>query len=183
MYNKNMKAKGVLAVVLVCALCFCMAGGFVLNGVYADETQSEIPEEKLKLVADNCDSIKTNLRGIQKSDARARVYLGAYYEKILTKYMTALNVKLVENNTPNTDLIESQNKYAAAKTNFVEDYIVYQKMLEELLTVDCKSEPKKFYEDLVSVRKKQSVIVKDAAKLSNLLTEHKELVKKLEAKL
>ena len=183
MYNKGMKAKGVSAVVLVCALCFCAGLGFAMNGVYAEEGQSEIPEEKLKLVSDNCDSIKTNLKGIQKSDARARVYLGAYYEKILTKYMAALNVKLVENNTPDTDLIESQNKYATAKTNFTEDYISYQKKLEELLSVDCKSEPKKFYEELLSVRKKQGVIVKDAAKMSNLLTEHKELVKKLEAKI
>ena len=155
----------------------------MMNGVYADEEQPEIPEEKLRLVSENCDSIKTNLRGIQKSDARARVYMGAYYEKILTKYMTALNVKLVENNTPDTSLIESQNKYASAKTSFTEDYIAYQKKLEDLISVDCKSEPKKFYEELMSVRKKQSVIVKDAAKMSNLLAEHKELVKKLEAKL
>lgn len=183
MYNKVMKAKGVIAVILLCTLCFCAGLGFTMNGVYAEDGQSEIPEEKLKLVSDNCDSIKTNLRGIQKSDARARVYLGAYYEKILTKYMTALNVKLVENNTPDTELIENQNKYASARTSFTEDYIVYQKKLEELLSVDCKGEPKKFYEELISVRKKQNVIVKDAAKLSNLLKEHKELVKKLEAKL
>ncbi len=182
MYNRVMKAKGVLAMVLICFFCFCALGGMA-GGAYADEEQSEIPEEKLKLVSENCDSIKTNLRGIQKSDARARVYMGAYYEKILTKYMTALNVKLVENNTPDTSLIESQNKYASAKASFAEDYITYQKKLEDLLSVDCKNDSKKFYEELMSVRKKQSIIVKDAKKLSNLLTEHKELVKKLEAKL
>ena len=183
MYNKIMKAKGVLAAVLLCVLCFCVGGSFVMNGAYADESQIEVSEEKLKLVSNNCTSIKTNLKGIQKNDARARVYLGAYYEKILTKYMTALNVKLVENNTPDTSLIESQNKYASAKSSFSEDYIAYQKGLEELLSIDCKSEPKKFYEELISVRNKQNVIVKDTAKLSKLLSEHKELVKKLEAKL
>ncbi len=182
MYNKTMKTKGVLTMVLLCVLCFCIGGGLLMGGAYADEGQSEVSEEKLKLVSDNCASIKTNLKGIQKSDARSRVYLGAYYEKILTKYMTALNVKLVENNTPDTSLIESQNKYASAKTSFSEDYIAYQKGLEELISIDCKNEPKKFYDELISVRSKQSVIVKDAAKLSKLLTEHKELVKKLEAK-
>ncbi len=182
MYNRVMKAKGVLAMALICFFCFCALGGMA-GGAYADEEQPEIPEEKLKLVSENCDSIKTNLRGIQKNDARARVYMGAYYEKILTKYMTALNVKLVENNTPDTSLIESQNKYASAKASFAEDYITYQKKLEDLLSVDCKNDSKEFYEELMSVRKKQSIIVKDAKKLSNLLTEHKELVKKLEAKL
>ncbi|MBO4812684.1 hypothetical protein J5491_00865 [Candidatus Saccharibacteria bacterium] len=180
-----MKRKGVLvtAVAAICIASVFAAGGFFLGGVYADESETEIPEEKLRLVSDNCDTIKTNLKTVQKNDARARVYLGSYYEKILTKYITALNVKLIESNNSDTSLIENQNKYAKAKSVFSDDYIAYQKKLEDLIAVDCKSEPKKFYEELIKVRKKQAVIVQDTAKLSSILVEHKELVNKLKAKL
>ncbi len=187
MYNRDMKKKGVIVNYIISGiicqvLCFgvvAVAGSFA----HAEEAQIEVAPERLTIITERCDSIRSSLKTVQKNDARARVYLGAYYEKILTKYITALNLKLVENNISNVDLIENQNKFAKAKQAFNDDFISYQKGLEELVLVDCKNEPKKFYEDLVEVRKKQSAMVQDMKKLSGLITEQKSLVGKLKEKL
>ena len=85
---------------------------------------------------------------MQKNDARTRVHLGGRYETILTKFMTPLNVRLLENNLSNVELVENQNDFAGAKTLFNNDYINYQQDLEELVSMDCKKEPAAFYEKL-----------------------------------
>ena len=169
-------------IIFVC-ICQVLAMMGWAGMVSAEEVSEEIPEEKLVMVAERCDGIKEILKGIQKSDSRARVYLGGHFETILTKYMTALNVRLVENSISNVALIENQNNYAKAKAAFNDDFITYQKGLEELIQVDCKTEPKNFYNELVGVRKKREVMAKDITKLTELLAEHKKLVKKLEEKL
>lgn len=178
-----MKKKLSLYFIIFACVCQLMMGVVGVGLAQAEGEEVEVSEAKLALVENNCDSIKEILKGIQKSDSRARVYLGAHFETILTKYMTALNVRSVENNISDVALIENQNNYAKAKSAFTTDFVNYQRDLEELLQVDCKAEPKLFYKELVGVRKKREVMVKDMTKLSELLAEHKKLVKKLEERL
>ena len=120
-------------------------------------------------IAEHCDTIKDDLKKVQKEDARARVYLGGYYETILTKFITPLNVRLVENNLSSAGLVENQNNFAGAKTLFSNDYITYQQGLEELVGMDCKQEPEKFYDKLTTVRQKRKIMVQDVLKMRNLI--------------
>ena len=55
----------------------------------------------------------------------------------------------------------------------------YQKSLEELIAIDCKTEPERFYDRLVSVRKKRKVVEQDVGKLKNIMGENVKLVKGL----
>ena len=45
---------------------------------------SAISETKEKAIIMKCDVIHDNLKEIQRSDSRARTYLGGYYETILS---------------------------------------------------------------------------------------------------
>lgn len=144
---------------------------------------SAITDAQKKSITTNCQQIKSNLRTLQKNDARIRVYLGSYYETILTKFITPLNVRLVENNLSNADFVENQNKFAEAKNLFANDYIKYQQYLEELVAIDCKSEPDKFYEKLESVRRRRQTMAQDALKLRTLISDHLKLVNNLKGKL
>ena len=134
-------------------------------------------------ITDNCSTIKENLEKIQKSDARARVYLGSYYEVILTKFITPLNVRLVENNLSTADLVENQNEFADAKSVFTNDYISYQQHLEDLVTIDGKSEPEAFYDKLIKVRQKRKIMEQDVLKLRTLISQHIKLVDGIKGKL
>ena len=141
-----------------------------------------ISDSQKSAIEKNCETIRDDLKKVQKEDARARVYLGGYYETILTKFVTPLNVRLVENNLSSAGLVENQNNFAGAKTLFSNDYITYQQGLEELVGMDCKQEPEKFYDKLTKVRQKRKIMVQDVLKMRNLISEHMRLVEGLKGK-
>lgn len=138
-----------------------------------------ISEGQESAIKNHCDTIRDSLRKVQRDDSRTRVYLGGYYENILTGYMMPLNVKLVENNMSSVSLVENQNNFATTKGDFVANFVNYQKGLEELIAMDCKNEPDKFYEKLTSVRKKRKVVEQNVKKMKELMTEQVKLVEEL----
>ena len=144
---------------------------------------SAIAEEQGEAIVRRCDVIKDDLKKVQKEDAKVRVYLGGYYETILTKFITPLNVRLVENNLSSAGLVENQNDFAASKMVFANDFINYQQGLEELVGMDCKEKSEEFYNKLVTVRQKRKTMVQDVLKMRSLISEHVKLVEGLKGKL
>lgn len=166
------KAITIIALVVVCVVA-------VAKNVAA----VEISDERKNMIIAHCDAIKEDLKDLQHRDSRARVYLGKHYEIILNKFITSLNVRLVDNNLVNDGLIDNQNAFSKARTNFNIDYIEYQKVLENLVAMDCKKEPAKFYEKLENARLKRGIVSKDAAKMKTLAEEQVNLVEKLKGTL
>ena len=130
-------------------------------------------------ISDHCVAIKESLRVVQRNDARARVYLGGKYETVLNKYVTPLNVRLVENNLSAVNLIESQNGLASNKSKFADDYVEYQQKLEELVAMDCKNSPSEFYKKLENVRQKRKKVEQDVQKIKNVLNDYLDMVEKM----
>lgn len=166
--------KKILAAVIGCGMI-----GLLVPCVGA----SAISEEKQASVAENCETIKARLVILQHSDSRTRVYLGRYYEIILSDFITPLNIWLVGHNVSNTGLIDNQSNFALKRGDFVSNYITYQKSLEGLVAMDCKNEPSKFYDELVRVREKREIVENDVKKMRSLMTEQVMLVKDLRGKL
>ena len=136
-------------------------------------------QAQIVVIQDRCDAIHEELKVLQRNDSRARVYLGRYYETILNRFITPLNVRLVENNLSSTSFINNQNDFNKARTNFMIDYVEYQKGLEDLVATDCKENPGQFYEKLVDVRMKRATVADDTARLRKLAGRHLDLVKEL----
>ena len=164
--------KRIMAYLMICLVSFCLV--IPVNAI------SDVQVAGIK---DHCETIRENLRTVQKNDSRTRVFLGAHYETILSKFITPLNVKLVENSMSVTGLVDNQNKIAENKIVFSNDFISYQKHLEELIAIDCKSEPEKFYEKLEKVRQKRATMEQDVLKLRSLISEHVKQVNDLKEKL
>ena len=130
-------------------------------------------------IVQNCDTIITTLKTVQREDAHARTYLGGHFETMLSKYLKPLNRRLIENDISNTSLVENQTKFSSAKSAFVYDYITYQKSLEELVATDCKNNPEDFYEKLVTTRQQRSAVAQDITSLKELTTQHLTITKTL----
>lgn len=144
---------------------------------------SAITDEQKNSIVDNCVRISDNLKNIQKSDAKARIFLGSHYETVLSKYVMPLNIKMVEKNKSDTGLIGNQNEIAEARVSFSNHFVDYQKGLEELVAMNCKVEPEKYYEKLVSVRDKRKTVASDVQKIDKLMKKNLDLVKKLKENL
>ena len=142
-----------------------------------------ITQDQQDAIVSRCSKIRDSLKDVQKEDAKARVHLGERYEAVLNRFIVPLNVRLVEKNLSNASLVENQNDFVEAKTMFADDYIVYQRELEELVTLECKSNPSQFYEKLTKVRQKRKTMEQDVMRLRSLISQHVKLVKELMEKM
>ena len=162
---------------------FAIFSALVLSLVSVPVSAAELSSVQKTSIIDNCSAIKDSLHAVQREDSRIRVYLGRYYESILTKFVTPLNVRLVENSISDTALIANQEQFVDRRTVFISDYIVYQQALEDLVSTDCKSEPQKFYDKLVITREKRETVNQDVAKMSEVTNRQVKLVTKLKDEL
>jgi len=144
---------------------------------------SSLNENQKNVIIDNCDSIKETLKNVQKKDSRTRVYLGGHFETILSKYIKPLNHRIIENSISNTDIVSEQSTFANMKTEFSEDFIAYQKSLDELIAADCKNEPDNFYKKLESTRSLRTNVLDDVNELKKMTLEHLSSVKLLKEKI
>ena len=142
-----------------------------------------ISEAQENAIVEHCSAIRSSLKDLQRADSRTRVYLGSYYDEILTNFITPLNMRLVENNLSNADLVENQNKVADTKTLFTNDFVSYQRNLEELALMDCTDNPEGFYDKLVKVRQKRKIVEQDTLRMRSLISEHVKLANQLKEKL
>lgn len=144
---------------------------------------SAIDKDQEEAISNHCDTIKEKLKDVQREDAKVRVHLGGQYEAILSRFILPLNVKLVEKNLSNADFVENQNNFVDTKSVFANDYISYQQQLEELVAMDCETEPEVFYEKLVKVRQKRKTMEQDTMLMRNLISKNITLVKALKEKI
>ena len=138
-----------------------------------------LSDAQRQVIAGECDTIHRVLESLQKTDSKTRVKLGYYYETILSKFMIPLNSRLVKNSISNSELINIQTEFKEAKQNFSDDFVAYQKNLEALLGMNCNGDPDAFYEKIVSVRSDRAKVRQDTVKLKDLITKHRDAVKKL----
>lgn len=164
-------------ILVVCGVFLSFIGARVF--AEGEETQPAITDAQRATIVDHCDAIKDSLKSLQRADSRTRVYLGRYYETILTNFITPLNLRLVENNISAPKLLENQTSFANKRNDFVNDFIIYQQALEELVNVNCKNEPERFYEKLKVAREKRKVVNKDVTKLRSMTDEQMKLVEEL----
>ncbi|MBQ3413282.1 hypothetical protein IJH33_00285 [Candidatus Saccharibacteria bacterium] len=164
------------------ATAVLMVQFLVVNGGTRAE-EAELSEERRSAIVDHCETIRGDLRNLQRMDSRTRVYLGRYYETILTKFVTPLNLRLVENNLSDVKLIENQTNLVTKRSDFVDDFTKYSQTLEELIGIDCKAEPERFYERLVVTRERRAKLNRDAEKMRDLTGEQVTLVKELRDRL
>ena len=140
-------------------------------------------DEKRAHIIEHCAEIRIQLKELQKSDSRVRVYLGDAYDQILADYITPLNVRLVENNLSNASLIKNQNTFASVRATLTNDFISYQQKLEELVSMNCAATPENFYDTLLVVRARREIMEQDVLRLRSLISEHIKLVNDLKGKL
>ena len=174
-----------IILMLICQLLITLAAhaeGENSDNSSASATPTLTDNQKTAIVS-HCTAIKDSLKLVQKDDSHARVYLGGYYEKIISKYVVPLNVRLVENSLSTSDLVENQNDLTKAKATFVSDFIDYQRELETLINIDCQSQPENFYTQLVKVRTKRSTVASDIDKTRQLVSAHATAVSALKEKI
>ena len=137
---------------------------------------AELDDIAIGSISQNCASIQLRLKNVQKTDSKNRVQLGSYYEMANTNLMLNLNLRLVKNSLADANLSEQQTTFASEREQFKTEYTNYQRELDSLLAIDCRAEPKQFYDQLEKTRARRAKVSRIVKNLSDILTEHREAV-------
>lgn len=137
---------------------------------------AEVSDEKLSNVETNCASIKESLKRTQNADKNTRISLGRTYQTMLTDFITPLNVRLLKNNRFDANLADIQTDFSNDRDKFNQAYINYSKEFETLLSINCKTEPGVFYNQLQTTREMRKNVAHAAARLSSDVSDFSEAV-------
>lgn len=165
-----MKKAFILALVMLGAVALAAP---LINNTFA------LSDEQKQVISGECDTIHQILQALQKTDAKTRVKLGYTYETILSKYMIPLSSRLAKNSIANSEFVDIQSAFKDAKQSFSDDFIVYQKNLENLVAFNCTENPSEFYDKLQTLRSDREKVRQDTLKLSNLIKKHHATVMKM----
>ncbi len=147
----------------------------------ADEV--ELSNEQRGAISTNCDSLKSTLKNLQRVDSRTRSFLGAAYDKFLSNYISPLSLRMVANNQLSTSLTGIHSGILNSREVFVAQFTSYSQSFEELLTVDCKTQPDEFYRKLVATRKKRTMLESTVTSLRSALGNHYTAVEKFRSEM
>ena len=138
-----------------------------------------LSDDQRGVITQNCATTKQSLKQLQKTDARARSYLGSAYEGLLVNYITPLDLRLINTGQPNASLTTIHSDILNTRQQFVSEYTTYSQSLEELLSIDCYNHPDDFYNKLVETRQKRAELSATTTNLRNLFSEHLTVVRRL----
>lgn len=147
--------------------------------VFLTHPASALSEEQKSNLVQNCAPIKQSLRSLQRADARSRSYLGSAYETILSKFITPLNLRLINVNQPNANLTTIHSNIIDTRKNFISEYTIYSQALEDLIAADCYNHPEEYYDKLQDTRRKRANLSATTTTMRNLLSEYLTGVRKL----
>lgn len=164
--------KKILLVVSV-VIAAVLIGAPMVNSTFA------LSDEQRQVISGECGTIRQVLQNLQKTDAKTRVKLGFEYETILSKYMIPFSSRLAKNSISNSEFVDIQSEFKDVKQAFSEDFIVYQKNLENLVAYNCSENPDEFYDKLQTLRSDRERVRQDTIKLSNLIKKHQSAVLKM----
>ncbi len=113
--------------------------------------------EEFTLVERNCSNAQRTLQRIQYVDPLTRVNRGSAYNT-MSKLMSALTARAAYNAYSVPQLAESTAAVQDQRVQFAKDYTDYEIALKELINFDCADNPIAFYNRLVDVRAKRSIV-------------------------
>jgi len=140
-----------------------------------------LSKAEVSSISSNCSTIKQSLGQLQKVDSKTRTYLGTAYETVASKFIIPLNLRLVHNNRPTLSGIQSE--FSAEQTKFRDSYTDYMREMENLIAIDCQTEPERFYDQLVIVRERRAKVKRSSDELRKLTNKQYQAVTKLRQEL
>lgn len=156
-------------IVLGFAAAFLLSFGF--SGV--SSAQTELTDEQLKRINNNCLSIKNTLNQLRSSDALLRVNRGQLYEAVGGKLMNNFNSRVSSNGRDAKGLTLTTTNYQTALTTFRDDYKAYALQLSSAIKIDCATQPTQLHAAIIDARQKRAKVHTDVIRLNQYIDDYR----------
>ena len=135
--------------------------------------QTELSDEQVKRISDNCLSIKSTLNQLRTSDALLRVNRGQLYEAVAAKLMNNFNSRVSSNSRDAKGLTLTTSNYQTALTTFRDDYKAYAQQLSDAIRIDCDDQPVQLHEAILNAREKRTKVHGDVVRLNQYIDDYR----------
>ncbi|MBP5656156.1 hypothetical protein J6X15_01060 [Candidatus Saccharibacteria bacterium] len=146
-------------------------------------TAIKLDENRIGAISQNCSIIRERLRRIESAGAKSRVYLGTQYESVYSGLMSNFSLRLMRNGIAKQDIADQQAAFESERERFRNDFIGYSQELQTLISMDCRNEPEKFYQQLELTRTKREDIAKSINRLNEIIAKHRKSILDIRADL
>lgn len=164
---------------ILCVLTALFVNSVCFINLSAED--SEMTDQEIELIRNNCTLTKTTLNQLHSSDALLRVNSGQIYESIATKLMKRFNDRLDNNHYGNANFVSVTDSYESTLDKFRSDYIAYEEQLYRAINTDCQKQPVTFYDTISLARSKRAMVYGDVVSLNQYIDQYRTTVEQFKA--
>lgn len=162
---------------IVLCLCISVAMALVVFGVQTARAVDAPEANTLRTselsffnsVSMDCMAVKSKLSDVHQQDGLLRVTLGQNYEVVSSKLMARLNTRVVENKLNGAPLVKTAADFESTLHDFRDNYRSYEVSINNLMKMNCQTQPQEFYASLEAARELREVVNQDVKKLAELV--------------
>lgn len=143
---------------------------------------AEPTPERLQLLRERCNVIKTRLDVIIKNEAADRIRRGRAYDQNLLPYISAFNSRVAGNNVDAPELIRiaAELQELVGRSQFGSQFSIYSDDLNGAVHSDCKANPELLHDWLDKARIDRATLAETIRRSDALISEYIAELEKLE---
>ena len=149
--------------------------GLLVIAMTAPATAQESPtmtDEHVARIKSNCRLAIATLGQIHANDAPVYInYIQTYYS-ISDKLMARLNSRLTLNRYDATQLVGTASEFNDTLADFRRAYRLYDEAMNDLIRMDCRSQPVTFYDRVSEARELRQNVQDITQKMSKYIDEY-----------
>ena len=133
-----------------------------------------LTDAQLRVIRENCETVKVNLTTLHKNDAVLRVNLGQRYENISRRLMAPLNGRIAANNLDGVEKAQITVKYTEELRKFTTKYIEYETLTQTLMQTNCNTNMADFYRNIETARELRLEVGEHVDELQSLADQYRQ---------
>lgn len=158
----------------VSALIAGIAGLFAVTA-NAQQGDKELSSSQIESVRNNCVTAQASLQRLRDSDLIARTIRGRTYND-LNELIKSFNSRIALNGVNAPNLIAVPATLDQTYRDFYDHYTNYDASMRDVLDVDCKSQPERFYTLFLNVEQQRERIADDISSMRKQIDSYRQSV-------
>lgn len=143
--------------------------------VFADPADTVLTQDNLNIIEQTCVSAQGQLARVQINDKLVRINRGGDYNSLI-RLMQALDARAASNNYDTSSLIPIAGSLSDKYQQFASDFTKYDNTVDNVIQMNCRSQPAVFYSALTQARGLRAQLANDIKEMDTLVDQYQQLV-------
>lgn len=134
---------------------------------------TELTNDRIEYIRNNCGDTQTALGGIRATDKVAYINIGQQLDTLSNRLMVPMNSRVALNKLDGVALAKTTVDFNAEIKKFQSLYREYEQSVETTVGMGCYNQPVEFYDNLTALLQKRAQVRASLEKLSLLVAQYR----------